>query len=136
MNILQLDGTIVAPTNSKAWGSGLLQWLEFKKLVGITIQGNGIIDGRGSVWWQDTPLDDPIDDEAKLMIPQNNTVSENPPVILTLFCPNTLPLTFIPLIFSNDYALADKQLTLLEHAQHQANCKDLPSIVRIPESFP
>lgn len=81
MNILQLDGTILAPTNSKAWGLGLLQWLEFKKLVGITIQGKGIIDGRGSVWWQDSTLDDPTDDEAKLMIPLNNTVSEDPPVI-------------------------------------------------------
>uniref|UniRef100_A0A0R0F9B3 Polygalacturonase n=1 Tax=Glycine max TaxID=3847 RepID=A0A0R0F9B3_SOYBN len=79
--VFQLDGTIVAPTSPKAWGKGLLQWLEFSKLVGITIQGNGIIDGRGSVWWQDNQYDDPIDDEEKLIVPLNHTVgSPSPPL--------------------------------------------------------
>ncbi|KAF8390431.1 hypothetical protein HHK36_024957 [Tetracentron sinense] len=67
--VFQLDGTIIAPTSAKAWGTGLLQWLEFTKLRGITIRGKGIIDGRGSGWWQDSPLDDPIDDETKLIVP-------------------------------------------------------------------
>ncbi|KAF5197534.1 Polygalacturonase [Thalictrum thalictroides] len=76
--VFQLDGMIIAPTNAKAWGSGLLQWLEFTKLRGIKIQGAGIIDGRGSVWWQDSPLDDPVDDETKLVVPlANNTPDEN-----------------------------------------------------------
>nr|ABD62081.1 putative style polygalacturonase [Turnera subulata] len=52
---LQLDGTILAPVSSKIWGSGLLQWIEFKELNGFTIQGKGTIDGRGSVWWNDLP---------------------------------------------------------------------------------
>lgn len=56
---LQLEGTIIAPTNAKAWGGGLLQWLEFTKLRGITIRGKGVIEGRGSVWW--TSTDDDID---------------------------------------------------------------------------
>lgn len=56
---LQLEGTIIAPTNAKAWGGGLLQWLEFTKLRGITIRGKGVIEGRGSVWW--TGTDDDID---------------------------------------------------------------------------
>ncbi|KAM7464635.1 hypothetical protein LguiA_032756 [Lonicera macranthoides] len=61
-------------------GSGLLQWLEFTKAVGITVQGGGIIDGRGSVWWKDTQFDDPIDNDGKLIVPLNNTVEENPPI--------------------------------------------------------
>ncbi|XAR48076.1 Polygalacturonase [Bertholletia excelsa] len=77
--VFQLDGSIIAPTDSKAWGSGLLQWLEFSKLKGITVQGTGTIDGRGSVWWQDSPYDDPIDDESKLIIPLNRTFKENSP---------------------------------------------------------
>lgn len=48
---LQLEGTILAPTSAKSWGSGLLQWLEFTKLNGMVIQGNGIINGRGQQWW-------------------------------------------------------------------------------------
>ncbi|CAA2995925.1 polygalacturonase At1g48100-like isoform X1 [Olea europaea var. sylvestris] len=80
--VFQLDGKIVAPTSSKAWGSGLLQWLEFTKLVGITIKGSGTIDGSGAVWWQDSPYDDPIDDESKLIVPINRTVTEKPPIPL------------------------------------------------------
>ncbi|OVA16982.1 Glycoside hydrolase [Macleaya cordata] len=67
--VFQLDGTIVAPTSSKAWSSGLLQWLEFSKLRGITIQGGGTIDGRGSVWWKDSSMDNPIDDETRFLVP-------------------------------------------------------------------
>ncbi|TYK15613.1 polygalacturonase [Cucumis melo var. makuwa] len=78
--VFQLDGTIIAPTDFKVWGKGLLQWLQFTKLMGLTIQGNGVIDGRGSVWWQEiSPYDDPIDDEFKLLIPLNSTVQEKPP---------------------------------------------------------
>ena len=48
---MQLDGKIIAPTTSEPWGSGLLEWLDFTKITGITIQGKGVIDGQGSVWW-------------------------------------------------------------------------------------
>ncbi|XP_047962057.1 polygalacturonase At1g48100-like [Salvia hispanica] len=37
--VFQLDGKIIAPTNSGAWGKGLLQWLDFSKLKGIAIRG-------------------------------------------------------------------------------------------------
>ncbi|KAK1268859.1 Polygalacturonase [Acorus gramineus] len=61
--VFQLDGTIVAPTSAKAWGSGLLQWLEFTKLKGITVRGQGVIEGRGSVWWTELPpYNAPFDD--------------------------------------------------------------------------
>ncbi|KAM7251660.1 hypothetical protein ACFE04_023543 [Oxalis oulophora] len=75
--VFQLDGTIIAPTDPRAWGNGLLQWLEFTKLAGLTVQGNGTIDGRGSPWWQDTPS---YDDETQLIIPLNNTVAQTPPM--------------------------------------------------------
>lgn len=52
-DLVQLDGKIIAPSSSGGWGSGLLQWIEFKDLKGITIKGKGIIDGQGSVWWKD-----------------------------------------------------------------------------------
>ncbi|CAK7332663.1 unnamed protein product [Dovyalis caffra] len=77
--VFQLDGKIIAP-NSNAWGRGLFQWLLFTKLVGITIQGTGTIDGSGSVWWQDYPFDSPIDGETQLIIPLNNTVQQHPPM--------------------------------------------------------
>jgi hypothetical protein len=40
----------------------LLQWLEFTKLNGIVIKGNGIINGRGQEWWTYSETDDGEDD--------------------------------------------------------------------------
>ncbi|XP_020690093.1 polygalacturonase At1g48100 [Dendrobium catenatum] len=68
--IFQLDGTIVAPTNSKIWSSGLLWWIEFTKLKGITIQGHGTIEGRGSIWWsQSEPNNEPINEDLDMKMP-------------------------------------------------------------------
>ncbi|KAL7133103.1 hypothetical protein ABFS83_12G118500 [Erythranthe nasuta] len=77
--VFQLDGTIVAPTSPSHWGSGLLQWLEFTKLVGLTIKGSGTIDGNGAAWWQNSNDDnDPLDDESKLIVPLNDTTEQKP----------------------------------------------------------
>ncbi|KAI7979176.1 Polygalacturonase [Camellia lanceoleosa] len=80
--VFQLEGTIIAPTSSKAWGTGLFQWLQFTKLVGITVQGSGTIDGRGSVWWQDSPYNPSIAgyESALSIIPLNNSIEENPTI--------------------------------------------------------
>nr|XP_043618385.1 polygalacturonase At1g48100 [Erigeron canadensis] len=52
--VFQLDGKIIAPKKSGGWESGLLQWLEFTKLNGITIRGTGVVDGQGSGWWTES----------------------------------------------------------------------------------
>ncbi|KAK6117929.1 hypothetical protein DH2020_048334 [Rehmannia glutinosa] len=79
--VFQLDGTIIAPTSSSPWGSGLFQWLEFTKLVGLTIKGSGLIDGNGAVWWQSSPYDDdPLDDQSKIIVPLNGTMAQKPPI--------------------------------------------------------
>ncbi|KAF3773529.1 Polygalacturonase [Nymphaea thermarum] len=54
-----LDGTILAPASAKPWGSGLLWWIEFTKLRGLTIRGHGVIDGRGAAWWGGAESYDP-----------------------------------------------------------------------------
>ncbi|KAL7596819.1 polygalacturonase At1g48100 [Lactuca sativa] len=74
--VFQVDGTIIAPSSFKPYGSGLFQWILFTKLVGLTIQGGGTIDGSGSIWWKSTPFDDPLDDELKLIIPINGTTGK------------------------------------------------------------
>ncbi|XP_073130983.1 polygalacturonase At1g48100-like isoform X2 [Henckelia pumila] len=82
--VFQLDGKIVAPTSSKAWGSGLLQWLEFTKLVGLRVTGSGTIDGNGAVWWQGSSYeDDPLDGPSTLINPSNGTLmQQSPPISL------------------------------------------------------
>ncbi|TVU20208.1 hypothetical protein EJB05_36407, partial [Eragrostis curvula] len=62
--IFQLDGTILAQTSARVWGSGLLQWLEFTKLTGIAIQGSGVINGRGQEWWTYSDPNDDDDDDV------------------------------------------------------------------------
>ncbi|XP_026381847.1 polygalacturonase At1g48100-like [Papaver somniferum] len=75
--VFQLDGTIIAPTSWKAWGSGLFQWILFSKLNGISVQGKGIIDGRGSLWWKESSqLDESINDESLLVVPITNTTTD------------------------------------------------------------
>lgn len=81
----QLDGTIIAPIDSQPWGRGILQWLEFSKLKGITVQGKGMIDGRGSGWWGDAPYEDGYDDETKLIFPLNSTAQQMPPIPVITF---------------------------------------------------
>ncbi|KAK6913097.1 Glycoside hydrolase, family 28 [Dillenia turbinata] len=59
--VFQLDGKIIAPTSSGAWGNGVLEWINFTKLKGITITGKGVIDGQGPAWWGDSTTYDPTE---------------------------------------------------------------------------
>ncbi|ERN02697.1 hypothetical protein AMTR_s00085p00112760 [Amborella trichopoda] len=50
--VLQIDGTVIAPSQLSAWpNNGLLQWINFKWVQNFSIQGTGTIDGQGSAWW-------------------------------------------------------------------------------------
>lgn len=75
--VVQLDGTILAQTSARAWGSaGLLQWLEFTKLTGIAVQGSGVINGRGQDWWTYADPNDADDESVEMLLPQTKpTVS-------------------------------------------------------------
>ncbi|KAK4477381.1 hypothetical protein RD792_016602 [Penstemon davidsonii] len=49
----EVNGEIVAPPNLSGWKGVDFQWIQFLKFSnGITIQGNGVIDGRGQAWWK------------------------------------------------------------------------------------
>ncbi|KAF8037567.1 hypothetical protein BT93_B0449 [Corymbia citriodora subsp. variegata] len=91
--VFQLDGKIIAPTSSQAWGSGLLQWIEFTKLTKIKIQGKGIIDGQGSVWWNNSPTINPTDElDSVSSTAQSSTNSSNDMISTNLsVMPSTKP---------------------------------------------
>lgn len=67
---LQVDGTILAhAAGSTAWNSGAVtQWLEFKNVRGLSIQGCGAIDGQGSEWWSGGS----VAGDAKMVITEEN----------------------------------------------------------------
>ncbi|KAK4477380.1 hypothetical protein RD792_016601, partial [Penstemon davidsonii] len=47
-----VNGEIVAPPNISGWKGIGVQWILFSGFSnGITIRGNGVIDGRGNAWW-------------------------------------------------------------------------------------
>nr|GMD15075.1 probable polygalacturonase At1g80170 [Ipomoea batatas] len=51
--IVQIDGTIVAPDEPKSWDpKNPRVWLVFSNLTAVSFQGQGVIDGSGSKWWE------------------------------------------------------------------------------------
>ncbi|KAJ4981331.1 hypothetical protein NE237_032168 [Protea cynaroides] len=48
----EIYGSIIAPNTPSAWeGIDSSQWLKFDGITGLDISGPGLIDGRGSRWW-------------------------------------------------------------------------------------
>ncbi|OMP09383.1 Glycoside hydrolase, family 28 [Corchorus olitorius] len=51
--VFQIDGTIMPPDGPDCWPRNISkkQWLVFYRINGMTMQGGGLIDGRGEKWW-------------------------------------------------------------------------------------
>ncbi|XP_020262038.1 probable polygalacturonase At1g80170 [Asparagus officinalis] len=57
----QIEGTIVAPDAPSTWdGLDPGQWLQFKYINGLTVEGPGVIDGRGYNWWKKSCRENPV----------------------------------------------------------------------------
>ncbi|KAI3873852.1 hypothetical protein MKX03_010822 [Papaver bracteatum] len=54
--VVQISGSIVAPISPRDWGlSGdNKRWISFRDVPGLTVNGGGIIDGRGKLWWENS----------------------------------------------------------------------------------
>ncbi|CAI8605931.1 unnamed protein product [Vicia faba] len=48
---IQIDGNILAPLRND-WGSCSKRWLHFHTVPGMTVDGSGVINGRGEDWWR------------------------------------------------------------------------------------
>jgi len=50
--LLQFEGKIVAPSKNE-WVGDSLSWIQILYVNGLTIEADGgIIDGKGSTWWE------------------------------------------------------------------------------------
>ena len=49
----KIEGTIMAPDGPSSWprGNSRRQWLVFYRINEMSMQGGGVIDGRGEKWW-------------------------------------------------------------------------------------
>ncbi|XP_051144870.1 polygalacturonase At1g48100-like [Andrographis paniculata] len=52
--VFQVEGTIMAPDGPESWPRSYSkrQWLVFYRINGMSMQGGGVIDGRGAKWWE------------------------------------------------------------------------------------
>ncbi|KAG5027781.1 hypothetical protein JHK87_011295 [Glycine soja] len=119
--VFQLDGKIIAPTGSAAWGSGTLQWLEFSKLNKITIRGKGVIDGQGSVWWNN---DSPTYNPTEVMLESNGRLPSTKPTALRFYGSDGVTVTGITIQNSqqthlNTLACGDDCISI------QTGCSDI-----------
>ncbi|VVA35769.1 PREDICTED: polygalacturonase [Prunus dulcis] len=50
---MQIDGTLMPPDGPDSWprNNSKRQWLVFYRINEISMQGTGVIDGRGEKWW-------------------------------------------------------------------------------------
>uniref|UniRef100_A0A7N0TAK4 Polygalacturonase n=1 Tax=Kalanchoe fedtschenkoi TaxID=63787 RepID=A0A7N0TAK4_KALFE len=61
-----VEGQIVAPSRGGRWANCASQWIAFTNIIGLTIRGNGLIDGQGEAYWSrkvNQVEDDSQDDE-------------------------------------------------------------------------
>lgn len=50
----QIKGTIIAPGSVDAWkwpGNDKDKWIQFSNINGLSVNGDGLIDGQGAPWW-------------------------------------------------------------------------------------
>ncbi|TVU21599.1 hypothetical protein EJB05_31247, partial [Eragrostis curvula] len=93
---VQLDGKIVAP--NKIWTSEEANLLTFCRVDSLTLDGNGVIDGQGAIWWDC----------------YNHKRCDNRPILLGFAFCNNLVVKSINLTDS-----ADKHMTLFQCSQVQ-----------------
>ncbi|OIT05066.1 PREDICTED: probable polygalacturonase At3g15720 [Nicotiana attenuata] len=56
---IQVSGNIIAPSSKSGWdGRATNAWLIFENIDHLTVNGNGVFDGQGHVWWSNPCLDD------------------------------------------------------------------------------
>ncbi|KAA3484013.1 putative polygalacturonase [Gossypium australe] len=49
---IQLGGTLIAPLSTSWANGGVDAWIQFSNVDNLYLDGDGKIDGRGSIWWQ------------------------------------------------------------------------------------
>ena len=49
----KVDGTLMPPDGPESWpkNNSKRQWLVFFRINGMSLEGSGLIDGRGAKWW-------------------------------------------------------------------------------------
>ncbi|KAF9615726.1 hypothetical protein IFM89_026141 [Coptis chinensis] len=77
---VQILGTILSPQDTETWdGIDSSQWLAFRRVTGLIVDGYGTIDGRGTNWWSNSCRNSHSKDCTKMA----------PTAIKFIFCSNS-----------------------------------------------
>lgn len=49
----QIKGSVIAPVDRSVWGDKR-HWIMFSGVDNLSVEGGGVIDGNGNVWWQNS----------------------------------------------------------------------------------
>ncbi|XP_024984283.1 probable polygalacturonase At3g15720 [Cynara cardunculus var. scolymus] len=72
----EILGTIIAPEDPNSWnGCETGAWIFFANVTGLTVDGGGMINGRGAAWWIKSPTY--MKEELKCSIPPTALHFEN-----------------------------------------------------------
>lgn len=51
----KIDGTLEAPADPSNWNDNNRRiWLVFHKITNLVVTGDGLIDGNGHTWWENS----------------------------------------------------------------------------------
>ncbi|KAK4735644.1 hypothetical protein R3W88_009905 [Solanum pinnatisectum] len=63
---IQVSGNIIAPNSKSAWdGAATNAWLTFANINHLTVNGNGVFDGQGHIWWSNACTNDNTSQETQ-----------------------------------------------------------------------
>ncbi|XP_055828112.1 probable polygalacturonase At3g15720 isoform X2 [Solanum dulcamara] len=63
---IQVSGNIIAPNSKSGWdGAASNAWLTFSNINHLTVNGNGVFDGQGHIWWSNPCMNDNTSQETQ-----------------------------------------------------------------------
>ncbi|XP_027067420.2 polygalacturonase [Coffea arabica] len=51
---VQINGVLLASDDRSDYGRDGRQWIRFDSVQGLIVEGRGVINGRGNIWWQNS----------------------------------------------------------------------------------
>ncbi|CAN4088492.1 unnamed protein product [Withania somnifera] len=64
--LVYVSGNIIAPNSKSGWdGCAINAWLTFSNIDHLTVNGYGVVDGRGHIWWSNPCLNDNTSQETQ-----------------------------------------------------------------------
>lgn len=51
---MQISGTLLASDKTSDYSKDSRHWLQFNNVRNLVVEGEGVINGNGKIWWQNS----------------------------------------------------------------------------------